>query len=148
MRFHTVTRDDLPLLYRLNRQMAESEGQGELFVAECGEYTRAFAGGRPPVRAWLVLEGEEPLGFILWQEKFASYLGKMTLYVEDLWLGEQTDEIPLVEAVLDELLARADAMGYPRVEIRRLEWNGIDADVLQSRGFESVEKWKVWRRGK
>jgi len=146
IRFHEVGERELPILYRLNRHMAESEGQAELFTAEYASYREAFVGERPPVRAWFLSREKELFGFVIWQEKFASYTGRMALYVEDLWLGEYRRDRKRVIEVLDELLRRAGESGYSRVEIRRLEWEGIDAEALRDRGFAPVEKWKVWRR--
>ena len=146
MQFHQVSERELPILYRLNRRMAESEGQGELFTAKYASYRQVFDGDRPPVRAWLLTEEEEVFGFIIWQEKFASYMGRMALYVEDLWLEESHRDSERQDAVLDELLQRAEAAGYCRVEIRRLEWKGIDAGALAERGFAPVEKWRIWRK--
>ena len=146
IRFHEVGDRELPILYRLNRHMAESEGQAELFTAEYASYREAFVGERPPVRAWFLSRKKKLFGFVIWQEKFASYTGRMALYVEDLWMGEYREDHAVVAEVLEELLRRARETGYSRVEIRRLEWEGIDRSALEETGFAPVEKWRVWRR--
>ncbi|WP_456458523.1 hypothetical protein [Nitratifractor sp.] len=132
-------------LYALNRELAEKEGQGELFQAEFSAYREAFLGSCPAARGWLISAGKERAGFAIVLPKFASYLAKVTAYIEDLYLRDSWAQKGNYLQVLRDLGERFRNEGAYRVEIRMLQKGVLDAETLREAGFAPVEKWQVWR---
>ena len=139
------TEEAVRRLYALNRELAEREGQGELFRAEYAPYREAFLGSCPVARGWLILAGEETAGFAIVLNKFASYLATVTAYIEDLYLRDTWSENRNYLRVLRELGECLRSERGSRVEIRMLRNGVLDAEILLEAGFAPVEKWQVWR---
>ena len=133
-------------LYTLNRELAEREGQGDLFRAEYVPYRKAFLGNCPAARGWLILAGKERAGFAIVLPKFASYMATVSAYIEDLYLRDPWAQKGNYLQVLRDLGERFRNEGAYRVEIRMLKKGVLDAEILREAGFAPVEKWQVWRR--
>ena len=132
-------------LYTLNRELAEREGQEELFRAEYTPYREAFLGSCPAARGWLILAGKETVGFAIVVDKFASYLATVTAYIEDLYLRDPWAQNGNYQRALRDLRERLHNEEGSRVEIRMLRNGVLDPGSLREAGFAPVEKWQVWR---
>ena len=132
-------------LYSLNRELAEREGQGELFRAEYPRYREAFLGNCPAAQGWLILEKKESVGFVIVLRKFASYLASVTAYIEDLYLRPDRADPQNYLQVLSGMTDLLRKEGADRVEIRVLSRGVLGSEVLYDAGFSPVEKWRVWR---
>jgi len=140
------TEEQLRRLYALNRALALSEGQGDLFVAEYAPYREAFLGSHPAAEGWLILAEGETVGFAILLRKFASYLATVTAYIEDLYLQEPWGERRHYRQVLKDLGERYRDKGASRIEIRMLKKGVLDPEILREAGFAPVRKWQVWRK--
>ena len=142
----TVTEETLPLLYRMNREMAIREGQSDLFTAEYDTYAGAFRGPFPLVHGELIYQKDELIGFVIWQEKFATYPGKKVFYIEDVYLGDRIDDPEIFAALLNAIEHRLDPTEYGRIEIRRLERYAPPINPLYRANFHPIDKWTIWRK--
>jgi len=139
------TEEQVRRLYELNRALAVSEGQEELFIAEYAPYREAFLGSCPAAEGWLILAEGEAVGFAILLRKFASYLATVTAYIEDLYLQEPWGERRHYLQVLKDLGERYRAKRASRIEIRMLKNGVLDPEILREAGFAPVQKWQVWR---
>ena len=136
---------ELKQLYALNRELAIREGQEKLFKAEYAPYRKAFLGNSPVVQGWLIMAGEETVGFVIVLHRFASYLAMVSAYIEDIYLREAWADSKNYRQMLQDLIGRFRDGGMYRVEIRVLQTGVLDPEILREVGFTPVEKWQVWR---
>jgi len=141
-----VSTSTLPFLYRLIKQMAFEEGQGDLFTASYEQFSHAFLCDHPLVFGHLIYHKDEPIGFIVHQKKFATYIGRKVFYIEDLYLGQYQHDIDVFRWLLKEIEHHTKNAGYCRIEIRRLEHHSPPVDPLFSANYHPIDKWKVWRK--
>ena len=148
MNFHikSATESTLPLLYHFNKQMAFEEGQEALFTASYAEYSRAFLSSCPLAYGMLIYRGDDPIGFLVYQEKFATYLGRKVFYIEDVYLGQYQHDAEVFRCLLKEIINYADNGDYCRIEMRRLERYSPPSDPLILSDYYPIDKWKVWRK--
>src|SRR3712207_5082833 len=78
---------DLPLVMRFVRALAEYEELAHEAVATEAEFRRFLF--REPRRAEALIaeaEGRGPVGFAVWFYSFSTFLGRPSLYVEDVFV--------------------------------------------------------------
>ncbi len=145
MRFERVDRQNIEILYNLNRELAVCEGQIDLFVADKSEYFRAFCDEMPLAKAYLIYKGNTTVGFFIYFEKFATYLAKKTLFLEDLYIREALKTKDNISCVFEFIKRLANSTDSQRVEMRVLKRYGLKRDILESLNFKRVDKWDVYR---
>ena len=126
--------------------MAFDEGQQDLFTATYEQYCRAFLPPHPLAFGILIYRDNDPVGFVAYQEKFATYLGRKVFYVEDVYLGKYQYSAEVFYWLLKEIELYAVKGGYCRIEIRRLEYHAPPDDPLLSFHYLPIKKWKIWRK--
>lgn len=67
-------------------------------------------------QAFLVDYKDECVGLVVVSKTFSTYLGKVTLFLEDLYLDEHVRGLGLGKAIFTQLQAFADAHHYGRIE--------------------------------
>ncbi|ADV46579.1 hypothetical protein [Nitratifractor salsuginis] len=139
------TEEELHLLYEMVKELAETEGQTELFVATFDQYLQTFLGESPVAEGIVIYADREPIGFAVILRKFATYLGRETAYIEDLYLRTGLCHGESRLRVLSGLCEKFRSEGYVRVEMRVLKRFNLGEEVLQKAGFNPVDKWQVWR---
>lgn len=93
---------------------------------------------RPMQRAFLLCDGETPLGYALLAQKFSHEAGGAELWLEELYLRETARGKGLGSAFLEFLLPWAQAAGFRRVRLE-IEPENHRAEALYLRlGFEPL----------
>ncbi len=137
---------DLPLVMRFVRALAEYEELAHEAVATEAEFRRFLF--REPRRAEALIaeaEGGEPVGFAVWFYSFSTFLGRPSLYVEDVFVEPAARNKGVGRAIFRDLARRALAAGCGRMEWSVLDWNAPSIAFYRSLGAEPRRGWTSQR---
>ena len=145
MKYVKADKSNIDNLFELNRKLAFDEGQEALFVADKKEYEQSFLNKTPIVHGILVYDNDNLIGFCVYIFKFASYLGKKVLYIEDVYLRDKYKNTPDIEELLHYLSKLMENEECCRLEMRVLHQLNIGLNELHNFGLRKITKWDVYR---
>jgi GNAT superfamily N-acetyltransferase len=136
---------DLGLVMRFIRALAEYEKLEQAVEATEAEIAR-FLFGTPRRAEALIAEWEgEPAGFAVWYYSFSTFLGRPSLYVEDVFVDKALRGRGIGRAIFAHLAARALREGCGRMEWSVLDWNTPSINFYRSLGAVPREGWTLKR---
>ena len=140
-----ATRDDLPLLAALIRELAVYEKlEHECHVTEKG-LDDALFGPTPCVQSLVGLIDGVPQGFALFFTNFSTFLAKPGIYLEDLFVRPAARGHGLGKALLGSLAKLAVDRGCGRLEWSVLDWNEPALGFYRKLGAVAMSEWTVHR---
>lgn len=145
MKLASVNKENIDDLYDLNAKLAESENQRHLFTADRQSYSDAFLATTPACFGALAYQGDQPVGFYIYNFKFASYIASRVLYIEDLYLIDGYDTEENKKLLLQHAVRRSQSESCCRVEMRVLREFNVGYGLIKSVGFSEIQKWDVYR---
>ena len=143
-----ATRDDAPSLLRLIVELAEFERLTPPGAEAQARLCEDAFGARPRFEAWLafVEEEPEPVGYAIFLETYSSFLARPTLYIEDVYVKQQTRKQGIGRALLHKAVELAHVRGCGRVEWTALDWNVHAQRVYEEgMGARRMEEWLLYR---
>ena len=151
MEYHIrpAQREDVPAILHLVKKLAEYEKLADQMAATETLFEQNGFGGNQYFRALLAESREtemvRPLGFALYFFTFSTFLGKPTLYLEDLFVLPEFRGKGIGKSLLVELgkIARAKKCG--RMEWSVLDWNKPAIEFYLRLGAISMDEWTVYR---
>lgn len=136
---------DLPLVVRYVRALAEYERLADQAVATEAEFRR-FLFGEPRRAEALIAEADgAPAGFAVWFYSFSTFLGRPSLYVEDVFVEPAARGRGIGRAIFRDLARRALAAGCGRMEWSVLDWNAPSIAFYRTLGAEPRRGWTTQR---
>jgi GNAT superfamily N-acetyltransferase len=84
-----------------------------------------------------------PVGFAVWYYSFSTFLGRPSLYVEDVFVEPAMRGKGIGKAVFAHLARRALAEGCGRMEWSVLDWNAPSIAFYRSLGAKPREGWTL-----
>jgi GNAT superfamily N-acetyltransferase len=84
-----ATRQDIPLILDLIRELAEYEHEPYAAQATPQQIEAALFGERPAAEAVISRVDGEPAGWALWFQNFSTWTGQPGLWLEDLFVRPQ-----------------------------------------------------------
>jgi len=145
MNIRTATEDDVPLILRFIRELADYERLAHQVVAT-EETVRATLFGNP--RFAEVIIGEEngdPVGFALFFHNYSTFLARPGVYLEDLYVRPELRGKGYGRALLARLAEIALERNCGRVEWAVLNWNEPAIRFYRSLGALPMDQWTVYR---
>lgn len=91
-----------------------------------------------------IKDGKE-VGFALFFHNFPTFLGRASIYLEDLYVKPEYREKGYGKAILKKLSSIAAERGCGRLERWCLDWNKPSIDFYLSLGAEPMSDWTVYR---
>lgn len=145
LRLRDATPADIPLVNHFVRALADYEKLLHEAVATEDDFSRLLFGDPP--RAWcLFAEWEgEPVGFALWFYAVSTFLGRSSLYVEDVFVEPAHRNKGIGRIIFAELARRAVAEGCGRMEWSVLDWNAPSIAFYRSIGARPKQGWTLQR---
>ncbi len=144
-----ATRDDVPLILSLIRELAEYERDPKAVVATEEMLRRNLFGegyGRGATAECVIGEVDgEPQGFALFFHNFSTWMGRPGLYLEDLFVRPAARRHGLGRALLRHLARIALERGCARMEWAVLDWNEPAMAFYRSLGATPMDEWTTWR---
>jgi GNAT superfamily N-acetyltransferase len=142
----SATPDDIPVILRFIRELAEYERSSHEVEATEEDLRRDLFGERPAVFAHLAVDdGGEPVGLALWFLSYSTWRGRQGIYLEDLYVTPAARGGGHGTALLTELARIATERGYGRLEWAVLNWNEPSIGFYKSLGALPQTEWTVYR---
>jgi GNAT superfamily N-acetyltransferase len=145
LKLRPATREDVPLLLQLIRDLATYEREPEAVVATEASLLRDGFGPEPRYRAIVAEWDSEPAGFALWFFNYSTWLGKPGLYLEDLFVRPAMRGKGIGKALLCELAAVAVREGCGRFQWQVLDWNEPSIRFYEGLGAKTMKEWSTMR---
>ncbi len=140
-----ATRDDVPLITQLIRELAEYEKLAHTCVADDESVAENLFGANPAAEVVLAFIGEEAAGFALYFENYSTHLSRRGMHLEDLYVREHLRGRGIGRMLLSHLASIAVERGYGRMEWAVLRWNESAIRVYDAIGAEPLSGWLTYR---
>ncbi len=130
------------------RALAQYEKLAHLCVATEGQIHAALFGPRPLAEVLIARDRgsfAEAAGFALFCHTFSTFLGRPTLWLEDLFVRPGQRGRGVGRALLGALAALAGERGCGRFEWSVLDWNAPAIRFYEALGARVLEDWKICR---
>ncbi|MDF1851001.1 MAG: GNAT family N-acetyltransferase [Verrucomicrobiales bacterium] len=140
-----TTREDVPDLVQMVRELAEFEKLSDLMVASVADYEKALFGETPAAEALVAEVDGQLVGYAIFFSTFSSFLGKAGIWLEDLYVRPKFRKLGIGKELLFSVGDIAEARGAGRYEWCVLDWNQNAIDLYTQVGGEILEEWKIVR---
>ncbi len=137
--------DDVPLVLQLIRELAEYEKAPQEAVAAEEDLRRDGFSANPKFRVLIAEWGDEPAGFALFFYHYSTWLGRPTLFLEDVFVRPRFRGKGIGKALLARLASIAVNEGCGRFEWQVLDWNAAAIEFYQSLGAKVMKEWLTMR---
>ena len=140
--FRNATRDDISLILKFIKKLAEYEKRlNEVVATEKNLEKWIFDKNQAEV-IFALVDGKE-IGFALFFLSFSTYLGNANLHLEDLFIDPEYRGKGYGTALLKKLAKIAVDRGYGRFEWTCLDWNKPSIDFYLKLGAKKKD-WNVF----
>jgi GNAT superfamily N-acetyltransferase len=133
--------NDVPLLLRLFRELAEYERQPDAVVIKEETLIRDGFGIQPKFRCLIAEWDGQPIGYALFFAFYSSWRGP-GIFLEDLYVREAFRRRRLGRALLSEVARIARQEGAYGVRWEVLDWNESAIKFYKSLGGEFFDEWR------
>ena len=145
LRIRAATSDDVPLILRFIRELADYERLAHEVVATAESLTETLFGDAPYAEVVIAEEDSEPAGFALFFHNYSTFLGRPGIYLEDLYVRPELRGRGYGRALLRHLAQLAVERRCGRLEWAVLDWNEPAIRFYRSVGARSVDEWTIFR---
>lgn len=145
MKIRAATREDVPTILQLIRDLAEYERAPNEVTATEEQLVDVLFGKRPSAEVALGFENDVPVGFAVFFHNFSTWLGRPGLYLEDLFVKPEERGKGYGRALLVHLAKIARDRGCGRMEWAVLDWNEPAIQFYRALGAAPMEEWTVFR---
>ena len=136
---------DVSLIQQLITELAEYEKLLPQMVATPELLQMHLFGSSPIAHVFLAYENETPIGFALYFYNFSTFVGKPSIYLEDLYVREPFRGRGYGKALLEKLIQKAKEKDCGRLEWSVLNWNKPAIDFYKKMGAQPMEEWTTFR---
>lgn len=140
-----ATREDVPLILALIRELAEYEREPDAVLADEALLAANLFGERPGAEVVIAQADGRPAGFALFFHNFSTWLGRRGLYLEDLFVRPEFRGRGVGQVLMAYLAKLAIERGCGRFEWSVLDWNTPAIDFYRSLGAVGMDEWTVQR---
>jgi GNAT superfamily N-acetyltransferase len=140
-----AAREDIPLILRFIRALAEYEREPDSVVATEADLDRWLFGDHPAAEVVFATIDGVDAGFALYFPNFSTWAGKPGLYLEDLFVLPDYRRRGLGRALLAHLARICVERGYARFEWSVLDWNEPSIAFYRSLGANAMDEWTTYR---
>ncbi len=137
--------DDIPLILEFIRDLAEYEKASQEAVATAAQLRRHGFSERPRFQVLIAEWDGQPAGFALYFYHFSTWVGRPTLFLEDLFVRPQFRRQGIGKALLLYLAKVAEEEDCGRFEWQVLDWNTPAIEFYQSLGARALKEWLTMR---
>jgi GNAT superfamily N-acetyltransferase len=133
---------DVPALLRMIRALAEYEKEPDAVIATESDLFRDGFGEVPPrFHALMAVDGEEAVGFAIYVFAYSTWVGRSTLYLEDLFVDPSHRGQHIGLALMRELARVAVERKCGRFVWQVLDWNEPALKFYESLGAGVLREW-------
>ncbi|MCY7375703.1 MAG: GNAT family N-acetyltransferase [Pyrinomonadaceae bacterium] len=114
---------DIALIVNLIREFAAFEKLSDFCEVTEDALRDAMFGESSCVGGLMAFANENPIGYALFYENFASFRGQRGFYLEDLYVKPEFRGRKIGEAFLKKLAEIAKTRNFQRIDFLVLDWN-------------------------
>ena len=140
-----ATPRDAALVLKMIRGLAEYERLAHQMEATVGQIRRHGFGRRRYFEALICCRGRTAIGFALYFFTFSTFVGRPTLYLEDLFVLPEERGRGAGKALLSALARIAVRRGCGRLEWAVLDWNEKAFRFYRRLGAKPAKQWVLTR---
>jgi len=140
-----ATPRDAALVLKMIRGLAEYERLAHQMEATVGQIRRHGFGRRRYFEALICRRGRAAIGFALYFFTFSTFVGRPTLYLEDLFVLPEERGRGAGKALLSALARIAVRRGCGRLEWAVLDWNEKAFRFYRRLGAKPAKQWVLTR---
>ena len=147
-RITPVRPEDISKLHGLIRDLADYERLAHICVSTEDDLQRALFGRYPAAEALIAhLDGnsQDSAGFALFFHTYSTFLGRPSLWLEDLFVRPEYRGAGLGRQFLFSLAKLARERGCGRFEWAVLDWNAPAIRFYESLGASILPDWRIAR---
>ena len=144
-RIRRGTRRDAATIVRLIRGLADYEKLSHEAKATVADIRRDGFGRRRYFETLICFRGREPIGFALYFFTYSTFVGRPSIWLEDLFVVPEARGIGAGRALLTELARIAVRRGCGRLEWTVLDWNTPSIRFYESLGAKLRKDWILTR---
>ncbi len=138
-------RDDLALIVRFTRELAEYERLAHAVRLDVAELEQFLFGERPFAETLIAEIEGRPVGFALFFHNFSTFEGRPGIYLEDLYVEPEARGAGAGRALLERLAQVAMERRCARLEWSVLDWNQPSIEFYKRLGAVPMDDWTVYR---
>jgi GNAT superfamily N-acetyltransferase len=143
-----ATPADVPEIHALIRALADYERLTPICVSTETDIAKALFGPHPAAEVLIARETKKPApaaGFALFFHTFSTFLGRPSLWLEDLFVRSEHRGAGLGRALLVELARLAGERDCGRFEWAVLAWNAPAIRFYEGLGAAVLPDWRIAR---
>jgi GNAT superfamily N-acetyltransferase len=145
VRIEVATEHDVPLILKLITSLAEYERLADQVVATETSLRESLFGGRRGAEVAIAYADAEPIGFAVWFHTYSTFLGRVGLYLEDVFVVPEWRRRGVGRQLLSYVAQVAVTRGCGRMEWSVLDWNELAIGFYRKLGAEPMSEWTVYR---
>jgi GNAT superfamily N-acetyltransferase len=143
--FRFASREDVPVLLALIRELAEFEHLLDQVRADEATLSEELFGARRVAEVLLAEERSEVLAFAVYFHNFSTFVGRAGLYLEDLYVRPAARGRGIGRALIRFVAKIAVERNCGRFEWSVLDWNTHAIRFYRSLGSVAMSDWTVQR---
>ena len=136
---------DIPLILHYIKELAEYEKLSDIVEADKEVLHESMFGDDSNTKGLLAYYEGEPVGFAVYFFNFSSFVGRMGLYLEDLYIDPTKRGKGFGKAMLKRLAQIAVEKKCGRMEWVVLDWNESAIEFYKKLGAEKLDAWTTYR---
>lgn len=140
-----ATPRDVPAVHGMIVALAEYEKLAHLCIGTEADLNAALFGSRPAAEALIAWSGGQAVGFALFFHSYSTFLGRRSLWLEDLFVLPAHRRKGCAQALLRALAALAVERGCGRFEWSVLNWNESAIEFYLALGATVMPDWRIVR---
>ena len=140
-----ATIDDVPLLLRLIKELAEYEKLLDSVTGTEDQLRQNLFGPRPAAEALIGSIDQTPLGFALFFQSFSTFLCMPGIYLEDIYVRPEARGRGLGKAMLRAVARIAVERECGRLEWAALDWNAPAIGFYRKLDAVPMSDWTTFR---
>lgn len=140
-----ATPTDIPAIVHLIRALAEYEKLSHQVVVDEARLREHLFGPKPYAEVLLAEDGGQVVGYALFFHTYSTFLGRPSLYLEDLFVLPEQRGRGHGKALLARLARLAVERDCGRFEWMVLDWNTPAIQFYESLGAALAPEWQLCR---
>lgn len=132
---------DAPLIHAFIRELAEYEKLVDAMTASPADIAGLLFGPNPRAFCEIAEADGTPVGFSLWFYNVSTFVGRLGIHLEDLYVRPSARGLGAGKALLARLARRCVEEGLGRLEWQVLDWNAPAIAFYDSLQAEANPEW-------
>ncbi|PJA98231.1 MAG: N-acetyltransferase [Ignavibacteriales bacterium CG_4_9_14_3_um_filter_30_11] len=145
IKIRTATKNDMPIILTLIREIAEYEKLSHEVVATKEKVRETLFGNIKYAEVIIAEYDNKPVGQALFFHNYSTFLAQPGIYLEDLFVRPKFRGKGIGKELLKSLVKIAKERNCGRIEWTVLDWNKPAIDFYKSLGSKPMDEWITYR---